>query len=189
MDNLLEEISRCSLCESHLELGVNPVISASVKSKIAVVGQAPGRIVHNTGIPWDDQSGIRLRTWLGVDESVFYDKEVFALVPIGFCYPGSGSHGDLPPRKECAPKWHQLVFDQMPSLSLILLVGNYAQKYYLRNAMKSTLTETVNRYDEYLPTYWPLPHPSPRNNIWLKKNPWFNNEIVPNLQKTIKQYI
>jgi len=167
MQNLLTEIRQCQVCLPELKDGVNPVIEAHPNSKIAIIGQAPGSIVHRTGIPWDDKSGERLRKWLKVDNDTFYNPEIFAIVPMGFCYPGKGKSGDLPPRKECAPLWHQKLIDQMPKLQLYILIGTYAQNYYLKEKRKRTLTETVKCYEEYLPLYLPLPHPSPRNNIWL----------------------
>lgn len=185
MDDLLIEIKQCTICTPHLEHGVNPVMTAHVSSKIAIVGQAPGSVVHRTGIPWNDKSGDRLRSWMDVSKSEFYNEENFALVPMGFCYPGRGKTGDLPPRKECAPTWHHLLLSQMPDLKLIVLVGSYAQKYYLKDAMKKTLTETVQHYEEYLPKYFPLPHPSPRNNIWMKRNDWFEELVVPEFKEAI----
>ena len=160
-------------------------MSASPNSKIAIIGQAPGSIVHQTGIPWDDKSGERLRDWLGTSKNEFYNKDLFALVPMGFCYPGKGKNGDLPPRPECALKWHQPVLSRINDLQLIILIGSYAQKYYLQDAVKTSLTDTVKSYQEYLPKYLPLPHPSPRNNIWLKKNPWFNEILIPELKGKI----
>lgn len=187
MDKLLQEIRGCTICLPFLEHGANPILSAGLKSKIAIIGQAPGSIVHHTGIPWDDKSGERLRDWLGVNEDEFYDEQLFALIPMGFCYPGKGISGDLPPRPECAPKWHKPILSQMNQLQLILLIGNYAQKYYLKEIVKKTLTETVKNYQEYLPKYLPLPHPSPRNNIWLKKNSWFTADVLPQLQTIMKK--
>lgn len=187
MKNLLSEIRQCQVCLPHLINGVNPVLSAASNSRIAIIGQAPGSIVHRTGIPWDDKSGERLRQWLGVDNATFYKAEIFAIIPMGFCYPGKGKSGDLPPRKECAPLWHKPLFDKMPQLELILLIGSYAQSYYLKDQRKRTLTETVQHFEAYLPEYFPLPHPSPRNNIWLKKNDWFERDLVPVLQKKIKE--
>ena len=186
MDALLKEIKQCDICLPHLSHGVNPVMSASPKSKIAIIGQAPGSIVHKTGIPWDDKSGERLRDWLGVSKDSFYNPELFALLPMGFCYPGKGKTGDLPPRSECAPKWHNLVLEELQNLELTILIGTYAQKYYLEQTAKNTLTDTVKNYQEYLPKYLPLPHPSPRNNIWLKKNQWFTESLVPELKEIIK---
>ena len=186
MEKLLVEIRKCTECLPHLKDGVNPVLSASVNSKIVIIGQAPGSIVHRTGIPWDDKSGERLRDWLGVSEEQFYNPDNFAILPMGFCYPGKGKSGDLAPRKECAPLWHQKVLHQIIDPSLIILIGTYAQKYYLGTQVKATLTETVKDFDSYLPKYLPLPHPSPRNNIWLKKNPWFEKQVIPFLKDHIK---
>ncbi|MFK7935802.1 MAG: uracil-DNA glycosylase family protein [Saprospiraceae bacterium] len=189
MEELLLEIRRCQVCLPALEHGVNPVLATHTNSKIAIIGQAPGRIVHETGIPWDDKSGERLREWLGVDNATFYNPEIFAIVPMGFCYPGKGKSGDLPPRKECAPLWHEQLFSKMPHLELILLIGAYAQSYYLKDRKKRTLTDTVNHFQEYLPQYLPLPHPSPRNNIWLKKNEWFEEEVLPVLRKQVQAFL
>ncbi|WGK68767.1 uracil-DNA glycosylase family protein [Candidatus Haliotispira prima] len=188
MEKLLAEIRNCKTCLPFLEHGVHPVLSAHPKSKIAIIGQAPGSIVHKTGIPWDDKSGERLRDWLGVDTSGFYNAELFALIPMGFCYPGKGKSGDLPPRGECAPQWHKLLFRSLNEIDLILLIGSYAQKYYLNDRAKNTLTETVQNFEAYLPKYLPLPHPSPRNNIWFKKNPWFNDDLIPVLREEIMRY-
>lgn len=186
MKALIKDIKKCTICLPHLEAGVNPVVSASSKSKVAIIGQAPGSVVHKTGIPWDDKSGDRLREWLGVSKEAFYNTDLFALVPMGFCYPGKGASGDLPPRPECAPKWHEPLLAHMKELELVLLVGTYAQRYYLKETVKNTLTLTVQNFDSYLPHYLPLPHPSPRNNIWLKKNAWFENEVLPVLKEKVK---
>ena len=185
MNDLLSEISKCTICLPYLPNGVNPVLAASNNSKIVIVGQAPGSVVHKTGIPWDDQSGKRLREWLGIDQAVFYDPTKLALIPMSFCYPGKGKGGDLPPRKECAPQWHAELFDPMREVQLTILIGAYAQEYYLGSSKKKTLTETVKNYKEYLPKYLPLPHPSPRNNIWLKKNSWFEKELIPELKEIV----
>lgn len=187
MESLLSEIKKCKICLSHLSNGVNPVLSASKESKVVIIGQAPGRIVHQMGVAWDDKSGDRLRNWMGVSKEAFYNEKLFALVPMGFCYPGKGTSGDLPPRPECAPKWHNPVLEQIENKKLILLIGKYAQDYYLKNSVKKNLTATVRNYEEYLPTYLPLPHPSPRNNIWLKKNEWFEELIIPELKNRIKE--
>ena len=185
MNALYNEIRQCTVCLPTLEHGVNPILSFSANSKVAIIGQAPGSIVHRTGVPWDDKSGERLRSWLGVDDETFYNPDVFAIIPMGFCYPGKGKSGDLPPRKECAPLWHDRLFEQITDIQLTLLIGSYAQEYYLKEARKRTLTETVQNYEAYLPTYLPLPHPSPRNNIWLKKNQWFEDEVTPYLRSTV----
>ncbi len=185
MESLLKEIRQCTVCLPELENGVNPILAATPNSKFAIIGQAPGSIVHRTGIPWDDKSGERLRHWLGVDDDTFYNPDIFALIPMGFCYPGKGKTGDLPPRKECAPLWHQKVLEQITDIQLTILIGSYAQEYYLQKTRKRTLTETVRNYKTYLPKYLPLPHPSPRNNIWLKKNEWFYTEVIPYLRNAI----
>jgi len=189
MKKLLKEIRQCTKCLPHLEMGVNPVLSASRKSKIAIIGQAPGSIVHKSGVPWEDKSGDRLREWLGVEKEQFYNPDIFAIVPMGFCYPGKGKSGDLPPRKECAPLWHKPLFDKMKNIELTLLIGQYAQGYYLGDKKKKTLTETVKNHAEYLPTYLPIPHPSPRNNIWLKKNPWFEKEVIGFLREVVGRHL
>jgi len=188
MKQLLSDIKQCKLCLPYLKDGVNPVISAHKQSRIAIIGQAPGLRVHNTSIPWNDKSGERLREWMGVTDTQFYDPKLFAIIPMGFCYPGKGKSGDLPPRKECAPKWHQPLFDELSNLQLILLIGSYAQNYYLTDA-KRTLTDTVMHFEEYLPTHFVLPHPSPRNNIWLKKNSWFESLLLPTLKEQVTQII
>jgi uracil-DNA glycosylase len=187
MKSLLTAIRKCTVCKDYLPNVPKPIIQASAASKIIIIGQAPGQKVHNSGIPWDDVSGDNLRTWLGIEKNLFYNDRVFALVPMGFCYPGKSNSGDLPPRKECAPLWHQQIFRQMKDIKLTLLIGQYAQNYYLGQKAKETLTETVRNYSGYLPTYLPLPHPSPRNNIWQKKNIWFADKIIPLLQEKVKQ--
>ena len=154
-----------------------------------IIGQAPGLKVQQSGIPWDDASGKNLRDWLGIDNHTFYDENEIALLPMGFCYPGTGKSGDLPPRPECAPLWHQKVLENMPAVKLKLLVGQYAQQYYLKDKCASTLTDTVRNFNAFLPNYLPLPHPSPRNNIWQKKNPWFKEELITVLQHHIQSIL
>lgn len=183
MEALLAKIKDCTTCKEHLPLGPRPVFAAHPDAKIVIIGQAPGTKVHATGIPWDDPSGKQLRKWLNIIDEVFYDETKIAIVPMGFCYPGKGKTGDLPPRPECAPQWHEALFKQMPNLELIIVIGIYAQKYYLGKTAEKNLTETVRAYKNYLPKYFPLPHPSPRNRFWLTKNPWFEDEIVLELQK------
>ncbi len=185
LQNLIQEISGCTVCVPHLELGPSPVLTAHKKSKIIIIGQAPGIAVHVSGIPWDDKSGENLRRWMNVDKETFYNPELVALIPMGFCYPGKGKSGDLPPRKECAPLWHTSILKYMKEVKLILLIGQYAQEYYLKGEIKKTLTETVKSYKEYLPKYFVLPHPSPRNNIWQAKNDWFKLNVIPELQTNI----
>ncbi len=189
MEDLLHEIRQCNTCLEYLVLGPRPVVTAHLESKIVIIGQAPGTKVHNSGIPWDDASGKQLRKWLNVSDEEFYDTKKFAIVPMGFCYPGKGKSGDLPPRPECAPQWHDAIMTKMPNVELVILIGMYAQKYYLKKKAKRTLTETVAEYKTYLPLYFPLPHPSPRNRFWLTKNPWFEKEVVPDFQTKITQLI
>lgn len=187
MQKLLSDIKKCIICAEKLALGPNPVLSAQAESKVVIIGQAPGYIVHKTGIPWDDKSGERLRQWLNVDESTFYDPKEIGLIPMGFCYPGKGKTGDLPPRPECAPAWHDLLLKEMNKSKLTILIGTYAQAYYLKEKRKKTLTDTVKSYSEYLPDFFVLPHPSPRNNIWLKKNEWFEDDLLPVLKEKMNK--
>lgn len=185
LPTLLRQIRACQACAAHLPHGVRPVVQAGAAARLLIVGQAPGRIVHETGIPWNDPSGDRLREWLGVSRDVFYDEQQVALVPTGFCYPGKGKSGDLPPRPECAPLWHAPLLAALPNVGLTLLIGSHAQQFYLRENGKPTLTATVAAYQEYLPRYLPLPHPSPRNRAWFKANPWFAHDVLPALQQRV----
>ena len=185
IEKLLSEVRACTICKEHLPNHPKPIIRASSKSKILIIGQAPGQKVQNSGIPWDDASGKVLREWLGVDSDSFYNTELFAIMPMGFCYPGASKTGDLPPRKECAVNWHKRMSDKMLRIQLTLLIGKYAQDYYLKQNAKENLTETVKNYADYLPAYIPLPHPSPRNNIWIKKNSWFKADVIPLLQEKV----
>jgi uracil-DNA glycosylase len=187
MEKLLEEIKRCVACKKQLPNEPKPILQASVHSSIVIIGQAPGRKVQNSGIPWDDLSGKELRRWLGVSKELFYDPAHFALIPMGFCYPGKGLSGDLPPRPECAPLWHKSLLAELKRVRLVILVGQYAQKHYLAEKLYPTLTETVRRFRDFLPLYLPLVHPSPRNKIWHKRNPWFEIEVVPYLQKIVSE--
>lgn len=189
MKTLLHHIKDCTICEAHLPLGARPVVTAHKASKIVIIGQAPGIKVHRSGIPWDDASGKQLRKWLDVTNETFYDTKNFAIIPMGFCYPGKGKSGDLPPRPECAPQWHKKLLEQMPNVELVLLIGLYAQKYYLKKEAKRTLTETVANFNDYLPNYLPLPHPSPRNRFWLSKNPWFETDVLPILKEKVAESI
>jgi uracil-DNA glycosylase len=154
-------------------------------AKILIAGQAPGRKVHASGLPFDDASGERLRAWMGVEAATFYDPEIIAILPMGFCYPGTGPSGDLPPRPECAIAWRDELLALMPSVELTLVIGHYAIDWHLKTSRGVTLTETVRNWRHYWPTRLPLPHPSPRNNIWLKKNPWFDTEVLPDLKSRI----
>lgn len=189
LDRLLEEIRACRLCEAHLPLGPRPVLQAGGQARLMIVGQAPGTRVHATGTPFNDPSGDRLRSWLGVGRDVFYDREKVALVPTGFCYPGKGKGGDLPPRPECAPAWQTKVRRHMPKVALTLLVGQYAIAHYLGDRRKPTLADTAHAYEEYLPEFWPVPHPSPRNIRWLKNNNWFEAAVVPALQTRVRSLL
>lgn len=188
MDELLQKIRACEICKPSLPLGPNPVVRASSKSKILVIGQAPGTKVHHSGIPWNDASGKNLRKWLGVTDDEFYNPELFAIVPMGFCYPGKGKSGDLPPRPECAAEWHEKLLAQMPNIELTLLIGQYAQGYYLEGR-KENLTETVRSFQDYLPKHFPLVHPSPRNGIWMRKNLWFEEEVLPVLKERVRKVL
>lgn len=189
LDSLVAQISRCTICAQHLPLGPRPVLQASSSAKILIAGQAPGRIVHETGKPFDDKSGDRLRDWLGVCVEQFYDPDLFAIVPMGFCFPGTGKSGDLPPRPECRANWHDQLLELMPQIELKIVIGAYALDYHLGDRQSKTLTETVKRWQEFMPGILPLPHPSPRNNIWLKRNVWFEAEAVPQLQARVQQLI
>lgn len=187
MQELLCRIRDCRVCEDHLPLGPNPIIEATKKSKIVLISQAPGRIVHNTNKAWNDQSGKKLREWLDVVEETFYNPDNFAILPMGFCYPGKAKTGDLPPRKECAPMWHEEVWREMANVKLKILIGSYACNYYLPD--NRNLTEKVNNYKDYLPEYWPIPHPSPVNRFWRSKNPWFEEEVIPEFQQKIRRIL
>jgi len=185
LESLLKEIRACRLCEAHLPMPPRPVLRASATARLLVVGQAPGTLVHASGIPWSDASGMRLRGWLGMDRNTFYDESRIAIVPIGFCYPGRGSAGDLPPRPECAQTWHPRLIPMLPNIRLTLAIGQYAQMYFLGASRKKSLTDTVRAWEEYAPHYFPLPHPSPRNIAWFVHNPWFDAEVLPALRKRV----
>ena len=189
MKKLIAEVAACTICKKFLPYKPRPVFSVNPQSKILIIGPAPGQKVHDSGIPWDDKSGDELRRWLGVTKEQFYNNKLFALMPMGFCYPGKGTSGDLPPRPECAPAWHQLLLKQMKQIQLTILIGQYSQQYYLDKKLKPTLTETVKSFKEYLPQFLPLVHPSPRNRIWQKKNPWFEKEVVLYLQKLVQKIV
>ncbi len=180
LKNILTEIRACRACEEHLPLGPRPIVQGGAQARLLIVGQAPGLRVHQTGIPWNDKSGDRLREWLGLEREIFYDPDFVALLPMGFCYPGRGKSGDAPPRKECYDLWHEKFRSQLKSLRLTLLVGNHAQTKYLKTGDDSTTM--IREWRKYLPNYLPLPHPSPRNNIWLHKNPWFQEEVIPEIR-------
>jgi len=191
LTNLLADINQCQLCAEHLPLGPRPIVSAHQQARLLIIGQAPGARVHASGVPWDDPSGERLRQWLGLSSEAFYDTSQVAIMPMGFCYPGKGKSGDLPPRKECAPQWHAELLSQLPNIQLTLLIGQYAQRYYLDDEHKN-LTVRVQHWREQLASdahRLALPHPSPRNRHWLQKNPWFERELIPQLQKRIRQLL
>jgi uracil-DNA glycosylase len=176
----------CRVCARHLPLGPRPVLRARTSARLLIVGQAPGTRVHETGVPWNDPSGDRLRDWLDLDREAFYDEARIAIVPMGFCYPGRDPRGgDRPPRPECAPLWHPPLRAALPGVALTLLVGSYAQGYYLGKRRRDSLTETVRAWRDYQPDFVPLPHPSWRNTAWLKRNPWFEAELVPELRRRI----
>ncbi|MDB5183868.1 MAG: uracil-DNA glycosylase [Candidatus Saccharibacteria bacterium] len=189
LDKVYAEIVDDSDSEWAKKLNYLPVYSASEQAKIMIVGQAPGRKAQESMKPWNDVSGVKLRSWLGVSDEQFYNPDLFALVPMDFFYPGKGAHGDLPPRKNFAAKWHPKLLELMPNIQLIILVGSYAQKHYLAGDAKTNLTQTVLAYEEYLPTYLPLVHPSPLNFRWLSKNPWFETELVPILKEKVASII
>lgn len=182
---LLDEVRACTVCAAHLPNPPRPVLLAGEGARLLIVGQAPGRRVHETGIPWNDPSGDNLRNWLQLSREQFYDTRRIAIIPTGFCYPGNGAHGDLPPRPECAPLWHPRLLAALPDIRLVLLVGSHAQAFYLGARRKSILAETVQAYRDYLPRFLPLPHPSPRNRLWLKRHPWFEAEVVPELRARV----
>lgn len=189
MNEMLEQIKACQVCLPSLAHGVRPVMAASQASRIVIIGQAPGSKVHASGVPWDDASGRLLRDWLGIDAETFYDPTQVAIVPMGFCYPGKGKSGDLPPRPECAPLWHPQLLQQMNNVRLTLLIGQYAQRYYLGKTAERNLTETVRNFGAYQPRYFPLPHPSPRNRFWLAKNPWFQSDALPVLKRVVQEIL
>lgn len=186
-DNLLQDIRRCEICREHLPCPPRPVVQVAPEARLLIIGQAPGRRVQESGIPWDDPSGKRLREWLGIDADTFYDPNKVALVPMGFCYPGTGKSGDLPPRPECAPQWHEPLLAALPDVQLTLLLSQYALTNYLKDRRKKTLTATVQAWREFAPEFLPLPHPSPRNNLWLRKNPWFPEDVLPYLRQRVEE--
>lgn len=186
LNRLLKTVRACRACED-LPLGPRPILRAHRDARVLIVGQAPGIRVHETGIPWNDPSGERLRAWMQIAHEDFYDETRIAIVPVGLCYPGSGARGDLAPRTQCMTLWGAAIRAQLPNVELVLLVGQYAHAHYLGARRKASLTETVRAYREYLPQYLPLPHPSGRNNIWLKRNPWFERDVVPTLRRRLNE--
>ena len=183
---LVAEANACTLCAPFLSHAPRPIFRVGARARIVIVGQAPGAKVHESGVPWQDDSGDHLLEWLKVDRATFEDTDAFAILPMGFCFPGRRTGGDLPPRPECAPTWHERLLSKMPAIQLTLLVGQYAQARYLEGRAKSTLTETVKAFEEYLPASIPLPHPSWRSKLWMKKNPWFERELLPVLRRKVR---
>ncbi len=187
LEQLLGEIRACEACAHVLPLGPRPVLRASTQARLLIVGQAPGAKVHASGVPWDDASGARLREWLALDAGTFYDTTRVAIVPMGFCYPGRGRSGDNPPRPECARLWMSPLIDHLTHVRLTLLIGQYAQRHFLGARRKPSLTGTVAAWREYAPDYLPLPHPSPRNQAWFKRHPWFDTDVLPALRERVQR--
>ncbi len=185
---LLAEVRRCTVCANHLQLGPRPVLQLHPRARILVAGQAPGRKVHESGIPFADASGDRLREWMGLSSEMFYDPSCVAILPMGFCFPGTGKSGDLPPRPECIATWREQLLQEMKSLELTLVIGKYAQAYHLSRSGTS-VTRVVESWRETWPTVIPLPHPSPRNNPWLRRNPWFEEELLPHLRARVSEVL
>ena len=183
------EIAACRVCAAQLPQGPRPVATFSPTARILIIGQAPGTRVHASGIPWDDASGNRLREWTGLDSATMYDPARVALVPMGFCYPGKSSGGDKPPRRECAPLWHDRILALLPADRLTLLVGAYAQARYLPETARWPMTERVRRFAEFLPEFFPLPHPSWRSTGWMRRNPWFERDVTPILRAAVSSQL
>ncbi|WP_397601681.1 uracil-DNA glycosylase family protein [Silvanigrella sp.] len=188
MTSILKKILQCKFCVKELPLKPKPILNFSASAKILIAGQAQGIKAHESGIPWNDQSGERLRDWLGIDKDIFYNPKKIPIVPMGFCYPGKGKSGDLPPRKECKEIWFEKIHEELSNIQLKIIIGSYAQEYYF-SLKNETLTDVVKSWKKYLPSCIPLPHPSPRNNIWLKKNPWFEKDLLPVLRKKVALYL
>ena len=189
LEGLLAAIRACTICAAHLPLGPRPVLAAALSARLLIAGQAPGTRVHATGVPWNDASGERLRAWLALDRATFYDARRVALVPQGFCYPGTAGGGDLPPRPECAATWHDRLLPLLPGVELVVAAGSYAQAYHLGRRRRRTLTETVRAWRDYAPAVVPLPHPSWRNNGWLARNPWFERETLAYLRARVARLL
>ena len=181
---LVARVRACTLCADVLPEGPRPVVQLSESARILIVGQAPGRKVHKTGLPFNDPSGDRLRDWMGIDRETFYDERELAILPMGFCYPGTGKSGDLPPRAECADTWREALLTRLPNIELTLMIGQYAQSWHLPDGRKK-VTANVEHWRDYWPKALPMPHPSPRNNLWLRRNPWFEQEVIPALQARV----
>ncbi|WP_434782567.1 uracil-DNA glycosylase family protein [Ferrovum myxofaciens] len=186
--SLLAEARACNICEAHLPHGTRPVLQIHPQARVLIAGQAPGKRVHESGVPFDDASGDRLRDWMGVTREVFYNSKQIAILPMGLCFPGTGKSGDLPPRSECVRTWRDQLLDHLRHLEVTLVIGQYAQAYHM-NVKRSSLTETVRDWRSYWPEIIPLPHPSPRNNIWLDRNPWFEKELIPMLRRRMSEVL
>jgi uracil-DNA glycosylase len=186
LPSLLKEVRACTLCAAHLPLGPRPVVQVAADARILIAGQAPGSKVHASGVPFDDASGERLRQWMGLDRETFYDPHQVAILPMGFCFPGTGRSGDLPPRQECAPQWRARLLQAMPNIQLTMVIGQYAMAWHLPGQGTLSLTDTVRHWRDHWPALLPMPHPSPRNNLWLKANPWFVTDVVPALQARVR---
>ncbi len=189
LQTTLEKLKACTFCAEHLPLGAKPIFQINTKAKILLASQAPGHLAHQGGKPFFDPSGVRLRRWLGVNEVEFYNPDNFLIMPIGFCYPGTKNRYDLPPRPECAPIWRDKLLNLLPNIELILAIGSHAQQWHLKEHRYKTMAQTIEHWQEYWPHILPMPHPSPRNNIWFKRHPFFESEVVPILQKRIRQLI
>ena len=189
LDKLLMDVRACQVCAAHLPLGPRPVIQFHPAARILIASQAPGRKVHESGLPFNDASGDRLRDWLGVTRAQFYDARQFAILPMGFCFPGSGRSGDLPPRPECAPLWRQPLLSHLQQLQLTLVIGQYALAWHVPDWRGKTLTDKVRDWQSHWPDLLVLPHPSPRNNLWLRRNPWFAEDVLPPLRARVQQLL
>ena len=185
--SLRAEVAACAVCAPHLPLGPRPVLQVGAGARLLIAGQAPGRVVHRRGVPFDDRTGDALRAWLGIDRATFYDPERVAILPLGFCYPGRGRGGDRPPRPECAPLWQARLLARMPAIRLTLLLGRHAQRHHLGARCEPSLTRTVLAFRDYLPSHFPLPHPSPRNRPWLHRHPWFEDDVLPALRTEVQR--
>jgi uracil-DNA glycosylase len=190
LKRLLRDVRSCRICEADLPFGARPILQLSNTARLLIISQAPGSKVHKTGVAWNDASGDRLRDWIQLDRSLFYDETKVAILPMGLCYPGAGQNGgDKPPRPECAPLWHERLFTHLPDLQLTLLVGQYAQRHYLGSRRKNSMTETVRAFSEYGPQFFPLPHPSWRSVIWMRNHAWFEQAVIPELRQAVRKII
>lgn len=188
LEHLLHRVRACTVCAAALPLGARPVVQLASSARLLIVGQAPGRKVHETGVPWNDASGDRLRDWMGLDRSAFHDESRVAILPMGLCYPGSEpAGGDKPPRRECAPLWHAALLGHLVQVEHTLLVGHYAQNFHLGAARKKTMTDTVRSFRDYGPKFLPLPHPGWRSTIWMRRHPWFEATVIPELRRIVRR--